>query len=116
MHACEAARGEARQADEAVLPTELLRDEEYDEQRVPGWTQKICENCIRRLVDLKKPYKFVVHVVLAQRGAGSLHLTSSNHWCVGADGVVTCVWPEERLHEQVTLGVKAAVQVFGFAI
>ncbi|KAL8444074.1 hypothetical protein Emag_005727 [Eimeria magna] len=90
---------------------ELLRDQEYDEQQVPALTDKICETCIRRLVELRRPYKFIVQATLAQRGAGSMHLTSSSRMCVGADGVVTCVWPEDRLHDQVARGFKAAVQL-----
>ncbi|KAL8274213.1 hypothetical protein Esti_001898 [Eimeria stiedai] len=35
---------------------ELLRDQEYDEQQVLAWSDKICETCVRRLVELKRPY------------------------------------------------------------
>ncbi|KAL8448511.1 hypothetical protein Emed_003691 [Eimeria media] len=113
----------------AAAAVELLRDQEYDEQQVPAWTDKICETCRGGSFLLL----FTVQATLAQRGAGNLHVTSSSRFCIGADappvaaavavvvaavaaaGVVTCVWPEERLHDQEARGVKAAVQVFGFA-
>lgn len=44
----------------------LLRDQPYDEQQVSTWTDRICEACMRRLVDLRRPYKYI----------GTLHTVS----------------------------------------
>ncbi|XP_026193794.1 uncharacterized protein LOC113147426 [Cyclospora cayetanensis] len=105
---------------------DLLRDKEYDEQQASDWTDRICDNCMRRLSELKRPYKYVVHANLAQQGTGSLHLASAGTLCSNSDaivplgvvvatGVVSCIWPEERIHDRASRGVKAAVRVFGFA-
>ena len=43
---------------------EILRDATWDELQVPIWINQICELIMKRLLTLKKPYKFIVTCVL----------------------------------------------------
>ena len=42
----------------------ILADAMWDEKKVPNWNNEICEKCMKALVDLKLPYKFIVTCLL----------------------------------------------------
>jgi dynein light chain Tctex-type 1 len=37
----------------------VLAQESYDEYKVPHWVDAICENCMKGLTDLNKPFKYI---------------------------------------------------------
>ena len=43
---------------------EVLREAMWDELKVPGWINQICETLISKLLGLNKPYKFIVTCAL----------------------------------------------------
>ena len=43
---------------------EILKDATWDEVKVPQWINQICETLMKRLLTLRKPYKFIVTCVL----------------------------------------------------
>ena len=71
---------------------EVLKDETWDEIKVPHLINQICEQTTKKLITLGKPYKFVVTCVMQQRG-GSSHATNSCHQENTTDGVTTYVYP-----------------------
>ncbi|EPR63867.1 Tctex-1 family protein [Toxoplasma gondii TgCatPRC2] len=90
-----------------------LQDVEYDEGVVSQWVNNICEECSRRLVELKKPFKYIVQTAILQRTGAGLHAGSSCFWEPTDDGAVVCLWPRERLQNQDKKGgVQACVIVY----
>ncbi|CBZ55818.1 Dynein light chain Tctex-type 1, related [Neospora caninum Liverpool] len=90
-----------------------LQDVEYDEGVVSQWVNNICEECSRRLVDLKMPFKYIVQTAVLQRTGAGIHAGSSCFWEPADDGTIVCLWPRERLQSQEKKGgVQACVVVY----
>ncbi|PFH37410.1 Tctex-1 family protein [Besnoitia besnoiti] len=90
-----------------------LQDVEYDESLASQWVNNICEECMQRLVELKKPFKYIVQTAILQRTGAGLHATSSCFWQPAEDGALVCLWPRERLQTQEKKGgVQACVIVY----
>jgi len=77
-----------------------LKDKEHDEDRVAMWIDSICEICMKDLVELCKPFKYIVSCCIMQRNGAGLHSSSSAHLDTVYDGMVTVKWPGERSKEQ----------------
>ena len=68
---------------------------------VPHWVNEICEKTTAKLVDLKRPYKFVVTCLMQQKvGPVSAHLASSCYFENATDGVVTVMYPGQSRQKE----------------
>ena len=66
---------------------EVLETANWDETKVPLWINEICEKSMKRLVDMKMPYKFIVTCMLVQKTDKPLYSTYSTHWENNTDGL-----------------------------
>lgn len=63
---------------------------------VPHWINEITEKAMKELIELEKPYKFIVTVMLMEnRGAGH-YTTYSCLWENYIDGIGNKLWPAMR--------------------
>ena len=51
---------------------------------------------MQSLLDLGKPYKYIVNVVIMQKNGAGAFITTSNFWDTVADGCVIINWPKEK--------------------
>lgn len=76
--------------------------------QVSQWTSSCLENCIKRLVALQKPFKYVVTCVLVQKNGAGVHTAASCWWDNTTDG--------SRTIKIEGKSIIALMTVFGLAI
>jgi dynein light chain Tctex-type 1 len=72
---------------------EILKEVMWDETLVPQWISTICEKITKALVNLNRPYKFVVTCVMQQKIGATIHSSMSCYWESTTDGAVTYLYP-----------------------
>mmetsp|Transcript_10270 Transcript_10270/g.33123 ORF Transcript_10270/g.33123 Transcript_10270/m.33123 type:complete len:103 (+) Transcript_10270:71-379(+) len=96
------------------LPRERMRA--ADDRRAGGtaraqvgqWTSNVVENCLKKLTDFNKPFKYVVTTIIMQRNGAGLHTASSCFWDNTTDGSRTVKWENKSIY--------CITTVFGLAI
>ena len=78
---------------------EVLESANWDDTKVEGWINEICEKIMKRLVDLKMPYKFIVTCMLVQKTEKPLFSSFSTHWENNTDGLYYEIYPPLRQKE-----------------
>ena len=63
---------------------------------VPTWINIICERIMKDLVELKRPYKYIVNCMLVQKTDKPLFSTFSVHWENNTDGIDNLIYPPIR--------------------
>ena len=58
----------------------VLDGKTYDDQQVQGWIDEICSRITKDLVDMNKPYKYIVSCVIMQKNGAGLHSVNSCFW------------------------------------
>ena len=71
---------------------QVLQEAMWDEAKVPHWINEICEKTMKLLMDLKRPYKYVVTCMLMQKGAQA-HGSTAGYWENTTDGYVSIAYP-----------------------
>ena len=92
-----------------------LKDELFDENKVPQWINSICEGCVSGLGDLKKPFKYTVTCLIMQKNGAGVHTANSCYWDTVTDGVVTVKWPSDK-HKDQNKTMYCVVTVFGLGL
>ena len=76
----------------------------YDDVRANHWTNKVCEQCMEKLVAKSKPYKYVVTCLIMRRNGAGIHVCSSALWDNDTDNVVCEVFDTNKhLYAYVTV-------------
>jgi len=57
--------------------------------KVGQWTQAIIDTCLKELVKMNKPYKYVVTCIIQQRLGAGLQTVTAMHWDKKTDGLTT---------------------------
>mmetsp|Transcript_13548 Transcript_13548/g.31193 ORF Transcript_13548/g.31193 Transcript_13548/m.31193 type:complete len:111 (-) Transcript_13548:168-500(-) len=86
----------------------VLHETSYNHTKVGQWTNDIVEECLKRLIGLNKPFKYIVTCVIMQRIGAGLHTATANYWDSANDGCVVCKHDTKAMYVIVT--------VFGIAI
>ena len=74
---------------------EVLKEAMWDELKVPVWINEICEKTTKSLVDLQRPYKFIVTCVIQQKTGATTHSSHSSHFENTTDGVISIIYPQQ---------------------
>jgi dynein light chain Tctex-type 1 len=90
-----------------VLEEEVLEEggqtPPYSHAKAAMWVQKILETTMEKLVRLRKPYKYVLHVTVARKVGAGLHVANSCYFSPH-DGSVTEIYDaSEHLFCSVTV-------------
>ncbi|CAD8071916.1 unnamed protein product [Paramecium primaurelia] len=78
----------------------VLKEVQYDESKVQGWINAICEKVTQQLIELGKPYKYIVHCMIMQRNGAGAFVTTSQWWDTVADGQIIISWPKDKQAKQ----------------
>lgn len=70
----------------------------FKNERVKRWTETISRECLRDLVKLQKPYKFIVSCSINQRTGGALIQHASCYADPLRDIITTIHWKNDFLH------------------
>jgi hypothetical protein len=64
--------------------TQTVLDEEenmqYDHTKSLHWINRINETCLDGLTKLRKPYKFIISVMIMRKTGAGMHICSSAYW------------------------------------
>ena len=61
----------------------------YDRAKISQWTQQIIENCIKELVKLNKPMKYIVTCVIQQNNGAGMQSAATCTWDIKNDGLIS---------------------------
>eukprot|EP01059_Diplonema_ambulator_P007212 TRINITY_DN16709_c0_g1_i1.p2 TRINITY_DN16709_c0_g1~~TRINITY_DN16709_c0_g1_i1.p2 ORF type:complete len:131 (+),score=55.68 TRINITY_DN16709_c0_g1_i1:38-394(+) len=75
--------------EEAIKQT--LQGQAWQPKKVEGWTSNIIEHVLKRLAEMKKPFKYIVTCIIMQKTGAGLHSSFSAFWDNSADGI--CCYP-----------------------
>lgn len=103
----EAIKGCLENAAEAVL-----NEQEWDEKKVPGWVNEICERTMENLLKLNLPYKYLITCMVHQKYQQAFGTASSVIWENNVDGTETVHWPNLRSKDKATMTVMSTTTVF----
>eukprot|EP00992_Anisonema_acinus_P009679 TRINITY_DN5882_c0_g1_i1.p2 TRINITY_DN5882_c0_g1~~TRINITY_DN5882_c0_g1_i1.p2 ORF type:complete len:135 (+),score=55.57 TRINITY_DN5882_c0_g1_i1:57-407(+) len=76
----------------------VLGTVQWNNRKVDGWTSSIIENCLKRLAEMKKPFKYVVTAVIMQKTGAGLHSAFTAYWDNSADGVCSVPYENDTMH------------------
>eukprot|EP00667_Euglena_gracilis_P032466 EG_transcript_49996 len=82
--------------DEVMKAT--LNNMAWNSKKVEPWTNGIIEHCLKRLAEMKKPFKYIVTAVLMQKTGAGLHSAFTAYWDNSADGICSVPYENETIH------------------
>eukprot|EP00999_Lentomonas_sp_LEN2_P001219 NODE_2238_length_616_cov_116.235174_g2188_i0.p1 GENE.NODE_2238_length_616_cov_116.235174_g2188_i0~~NODE_2238_length_616_cov_116.235174_g2188_i0.p1 ORF type:complete len:116 (-),score=22.16 NODE_2238_length_616_cov_116.235174_g2188_i0:149-496(-) len=82
--------------DESMRAT--LNAVQWNSKKVDQWTANIIEQCLKRLAEMKKPFKYIVTSVVMQKTGAGLHSSFTAYWDNSADGVCSVPFENETMH------------------
>ena len=71
--------------------------------KVAQWTQSIIDTCLKELVKMNKPYKYIVSCIIQQRIGAGLQTVTAMHWDKKTDGLTTAQLEAHNLSMVVTI-------------
>ncbi len=90
----------------------VLEGKVYNDNLVQGWIDEICSSITKDLVDMNKPYKYIVSCMIMQKNGAGLHAVNSCFWDGSNDNLATVKWPGEKKKDAVT---QCVCTVYGIA-
>eukprot|EP00667_Euglena_gracilis_P002777 EG_transcript_2783 len=75
-----------------------LNNMAWNSKKVEPWTNGIIEHCLKRLAEMKKPFKYIVTAVLMQKTGAGLHSAFTAYWDNSADGICSVPYENETIH------------------
>mmetsp|Transcript_196 Transcript_196/g.379 ORF Transcript_196/g.379 Transcript_196/m.379 type:complete len:122 (+) Transcript_196:108-473(+) len=75
----------------------------YDKKKLNGWCNRVVEGCIKGVLKMDKPFKYVVTCILMQKNGAGLTTTATCYWDQQTDGVCTIPWENDTMHAVITV-------------
>jgi dynein light chain Tctex-type 1 len=92
----------------------VLKDKMYNESMVQKWVDEICASITKELVEMNKPFKYLVSAVVMQKNGAGLHQAYSCYWDNAIDNTIVAKWPSEKKKDP-NARMVCIVTVFGVA-
>lgn len=87
---------------------QTIGDQVYQQKMINKWTNTVIEECLTKLCNMAKPFKYVVTCAIMQKVGAGFHGASSCYWDNATDGNCTVRWENKTMYVIIT--------VFGCAI
>lgn len=103
------------QDDTAEFPTEdvemivknaiasCLMENMYNPKKVNDWINSIVDTCLRELVALNRPFKYIITCVIMQKNGAGMNTTASMFWDGTKDRHCVVPWENQTMHSIVTV-------------
>lgn len=75
---------------------------QFAHSKIDAISAAIAEGCLKRLVALNKPFKYVVTCNLIQTAGAGLHAATCTRWADKTDGRVSVLWENGTMNILVT--------------
>merc|ERR1711998_461361 len=85
----------------------------YEESKVPQWIATITERVMEDLVNLNKPFKYIVSVVIMEQTGGGINTANSAYWDSVRDGCKIVPWPPDKKKNE---SITCITSVYGLTI
>ncbi len=92
----------------------VLKEKVWNDTAVQGWIDEICARITGELIDMKKPFKYVVTCTVMQKNGAGLHAAHACYWDSANDNTVVARWPNEKRKDP-NARVVCVANVFGIA-
>ncbi|EET02629.1 Dynein light chain [Giardia duodenalis] len=79
-----------------ILDT-MLGQVTYQQNKMTQLTESVIDEVLKRLVALKKPYKYLVSCVLMQKMGAGLHSSAAEMWDITTDGYAHVRWDNKTM-------------------
>lgn len=76
----------------------LLKENKFDREKLPLWSDSIVQLCLDELSKLNKPYKFIVTCSINQRDGAGMSSHSSCFLNTDNDNIATVRWDNDVMH------------------
>ena len=86
----------------------VLSDATYTPPRVNDWSNNILASALKGLQSLKRPFKYVLSVIIMQKNGAGLVSAVSTFWDLAKDGLTKITWENNTMH--------CIVTVFGLSV
>ncbi len=90
--------------EEGSAPKEVM----YNPKKVNEWTNTIVSRTLKDLMDLNKPFKYVITCIIMQKNGAGCNSSASMHWDTAKDGFCKVPWQNGTMH--------CIVSVFGLSV
>jgi len=91
---------------EAIVRTAIvstLNQSNYNSKKVNEWTNAIVTECLKKLQELARPFKYIITCIIMQKNGAGLNTSTSMHWDLGKDGHCKVPWQNNTMHCVVTI-------------
>eukprot|EP00347_Sterkiella_histriomuscorum_P007741 403347732 len=93
---------------------QVLANAQWDEKQVPQWINDICEKSMKQLVELNRPYKFMITCMLMQKTQQSgAQTVLSCYWENNTDSYYQTIYPPQRAKDSAAKTIQCIATVFG---
>jgi dynein light chain Tctex-type 1 len=90
--------------EEGKPPKEVM----YNPKKVNEWTNTIVLKALNQLLELEKPFKYIISCIIMQKNGAGLNSSASMHWDTAKDGFCKVPWQNGSMH--------CIVSVFGLSV
>lgn len=90
--------------EEGKPPKEVM----YNSKKVNEWTNTIVGKTLKDLLELNKPFKYIISCIIMQKNGAGLNSSASMHWDTAKDGFCKVPWQNGTMH--------CIVSVFGLSV
>eukprot|EP00499_Haloplacidia_sp_CaronLabIsolate_P007950 CAMPEP_0196782550 /NCGR_PEP_ID=MMETSP1104-20130614/11592_1 /TAXON_ID=33652 /ORGANISM="Cafeteria sp., Strain Caron Lab Isolate" /LENGTH=120 /DNA_ID=CAMNT_0042152789 /DNA_START=1 /DNA_END=363 /DNA_ORIENTATION=+ len=85
-----------------------LKSVVYDPKKLPDYSASVIDAVLKGLLDMSKPFKYVVTCIILQKTGSGLHTAATCFWDGKTDGYCKVPWENSTMH--------CIVTVYGMAI
>jgi len=89
-----------------------LKDKVYNDDLAQSWIDEICSKINKELIEMNKPFKYIVTCIIMQKNGAGIHSTNSCFWDSANDNSIQIKWPGEKKKDN---QIQSIVSVFGVA-
>lgn len=87
----------------ACFPEEKGGDKIYNPRKVNDWINTIVDSCLKNLVDMERPFKYIITCIIMQKNGAGMDAAASMFWDNGKDGCTVVPWENSTMHCVVTV-------------
>jgi dynein light chain Tctex-type 1 len=91
----------------------VLKDKQYLEHMAQSWIDEICGKINKNLIELMKPFKYLVSCSVMHKNGAGLHFGHSCYWDSSNDTVIIAKYPNDKKKD--SSSVQCIVTVFAIA-
>jgi len=73
-------------------------EEKYEHTKTVEWTNQMCEKILSKLLELQKPFKYIVSCSLLQKKGAGFHTATTCYWDAECDQCCTVKHETKYLH------------------